>query len=90
MMRSFCICSWAFGVSFSCLRKFQKGQLFFPFSKVMLLRSVLYPFSVQKVCFCPLKGALLQTALRLVCFTFDILPALKTYNVHSVSVLWRC
>lgn len=45
MMRSFCICSWTFGVSFSCLRKFQKGQLFFPFSKGMLLSSKRCPFA---------------------------------------------
>lgn len=45
MMRSFCICSWPFGVSFSCLRKFQKEQLFFPFSKGMLLSSKRCPFA---------------------------------------------
>lgn len=45
MMRSFCICSWTFGVSFSCLRKFQKGQLFFLFSKGMLLSPKRCPFA---------------------------------------------
>lgn len=46
MMRSFLYMFMDFWRFFSCLRKFQKGQLFFPFSKGMLLRSVWYPFSV--------------------------------------------